>query len=127
MKIIEYVYFKYYNLGLKIGFKGNASTSATLLMSLIFALYLLDALIILDCVCGCNLRGSWVVGFYVVSFVCLLFMLDFTLVFFDKSSRIIAKHKEEWTGKKNLGIVLFSVLPFAVLSFVFWTMCCKNY
>lgn len=112
MKFIEYLYFKYYNLGLKIGFKENASTSATLLMSLIFALYFLDMVIILDCVFGCNLLDSWVVGFFIISFICLLLIFDFTLVYFGRSSRIITKHKEKWMGKKHLGAILFPIIAF---------------
>lgn len=113
MRIIEYLYFKYFHLGLKIGFKENASTSASLLMSFVFALYMLDVVIMLDCVCGCNLWGSWVVSFFMGSFVCLLLVFDFALVYFGRSSMIVSKHKEEWTGKKHLGAILFPVIAFA--------------
>ena len=49
MKILEYLYFKYYNLGVKLGSKENASISAILLLSFVFILYLIDVVITLDC------------------------------------------------------------------------------
>ena len=116
MRFLEYLFFKYCNLGHKIGCKENASTSATLLMSFVFALYLLDMVIILDCFCESNLLGRWLIGFYIVSFVCLLLIFDFTLVFFGKSSRILTKHKEEWTGKENLGAILFPIIAIVLFS-----------
>ena len=110
MRFLEYLFFKYCQLGHKVGCKENATTSAVLLMSFVFALYLLDIVIILDCFCESNLLGRWAIGFYIVTFVCLLLIFDFTLVFFGKSSRILTKHNEEWTGKKNLGAILFPII-----------------
>ena len=34
------------------------------------------------------------------------------LVIKGKDERIIEKHKEEWTGKKHLGAILFPIIAF---------------
>ena len=110
MRFLEYLFFKYYNLGIKLGSKQNASTSAILLLSFVFTLYLVDVAITLDCLFGINWDSRWIVGFLIVSIVILILVFDFTLVYFGKSSRIVSKHKEEWTGKKNLGAILFPII-----------------
>ena len=110
MRFLEYLFFKYYNLGIKLGSKQNASTSAVLLLSFVFTLYLVDVAITLDCLFGINWDSRWIVGFLIVSIVILILVFDFTLVYFGKSSRIVSKHKEEWTGKKNLGAILFPII-----------------
>lgn len=110
MRFLEYLFFKYYNLGIKLGSKQNASTSAILLLSFIFTLYLVDVVITLDCIFGINWDSRWIIGFLIVSSVILMLVFDFTLVYFGKSSRIVSKHEEEWTGKKNLGAILFPII-----------------
>ena len=112
MKIFEYLYFKYYNLGVKLGSKKNASTSAILLLSFIFTLYLIDVVITVDCLFGINWDSRWIVGFLIASIVILMLVFDFTLVQFDRSTKILTKYKDEWTGKKHLIAILFPTIAF---------------
>lgn len=112
MRFLEYLYFKYYNLSVKLGSKVNASTSAILFLSFVFYLYLLDVVLTLDCFCGFNWDSRWVVGLLIASFVILMFVFDFTLVRFDRSKKILTEHKEEWTGKKHLAAMLFPAIAF---------------
>ena len=108
MRFLEYLYFKYYNLGVKLGSKKNASTSAILLLSFVFYLYLFDVVITLGCLFELNWDNRWIVGFLIASFIILMAVFDFTL----KKSQIVSEHKEEWAGKKNIGAILFSVIAF---------------
>ena len=104
MKILEYLYFKYYNLGVKLGSKENASISAILLLSFVF--------ITLDCLFDINMDSRWIVGFIIASFIIAMLVFDFTLVQFDRSAKILTKHQEEWTGKKHLVAILFPAIAF---------------
>lgn len=112
MKILEYLYFKYYNLGVKLGSKENASISAILLLSFVFILYLIDVVITLDCLFDINMDSRWIVGFIIASFIIAMLVFDFTLVQFDRSAKILTKHQEEWTGKKHLVAILFPAIAF---------------
>lgn len=112
MKFLEYLYFKYYNLGIKLGSKENASTSAIILLSFAFYLYLFDIVITLGCLFELNWDNRWIAGLLIASFVILMLVFDLTLVHFDRSRKILTKHKEEWTGKKNLVAILFPTIAF---------------
>ena len=69
MRFLEYLYFKYYNLGVKLGSKKNDSTSAILLLSFVFYLYLFDVVITLGCLFELNWDNRWIVGFLIASFI----------------------------------------------------------
>lgn len=112
MKFFEYLYFKYYNLGVKLGSKENASTSAIILLSFTFYLYLLDVIITLSCLFELNWDDRWIIGLLVSSYVILMLVFDITLVRFDRSTKILTKHKEEWTGKQHLFAILFPTIAF---------------
>ena len=112
MKFLEYLYFKYYNLGIKLGSKENASTSAIILLSFAFYLYLFDVVITLGCLFELNWDNRWIAGLLIASYVILMLVFDLSLVHFDRSRKILTKHKEEWTGKKNLVAILFPTIAF---------------
>ena len=112
MKFLEYLYFKYYNLGIKLGSKENASTSAIILLSFAFYLYLFDVVITLGCLFELNWDNRWIAGLLIASYVILMLVFDLSLVHFDRSRKILTKHEEEWTGKKNLVAILFPTIAF---------------
>ena len=47
-----------------------------------------------------------------IIFFAVLAILYFSLVYHGKDMRIMERHKEEWTGKKNLGAILFPIIAF---------------
>ena len=112
MKFLEYLYFKYYNFSVKLGSKENASTSAIILLSFAFYLYLFDIVITLGCLFELNWDNRWIAGLLIASYVILMLVFDLSLVHFDRSRKILTKHKEEWTGKKNLVAILFPTIAF---------------
>ena len=47
-----------------------------------------------------------------VMFLSVLIILYFSLVYHGKNMQIVESHKEEWTGKKHLGAILFPIIAF---------------
>ena len=48
----------------------------------------------------------------IIIFFAVLAVLYFSLVYHGKDMQIMERYKEEWTGKKNLGSILFPIIAF---------------
>ena len=112
MRIIEYLFFKYYNFQVKVGNEDIAPITAILFISFIMVILYADIL----CVClfylSCfkNALMPSVYSFilvYVISF----FILFFYLVYKKKYKLILTRHEKEWKDRKNIGAILFATLP----------------
>ena len=116
MRFLEYLFFKYYNWQVKVGNGDMPSFLAVLFISFCFVLYFTDIIMFYFFFLAPN--GSFIKNkyffscFYVISF----FILYFLLAVKGKDTRILEKHKEEWTGKKNLGAILFPIIAFIIMN-----------
>lgn len=115
MKIIEYLFFKYYHFQVKVGNDNIAPFSANLIICVIFELIYED--ILLFCLRFIPYFSNsplppWYCSLlvYVFVFICLYF---FT-IYKSKYKTILTSYEKEWKNKKNLGAVLFAVIPIII-------------
>lgn len=118
MKFLEYLFFKYYYFQVKVGDKDIAEYSALLFICFIIELIYGNILAFYFFFIPSSKHHSlpsvyWLVILFVLCFIILYFLL----IHKHKYEKILEKNEERWKGKKNLGAVLFAVIPF-VLFFV---------
>lgn len=115
MKIIEYLFFKYYYFQIKVGNEDIAPLSTILFISMIIEI------IYADFICFCffylpcfiNLQFPSIYSFILIYIVCFL-VLYFLVIYKKKYKGILINHKEEWKGKKQLGAILFVIIPYVI-------------
>lgn len=111
MRLLKYLFFKYYHFQVKVGNEDIAPYSA--IMFLCFILEFIYA----DIVCFCyffipQLNKSLP---SVYSFI-LLYLIGFVVLFFllihkKKYEMILLSYEEEWNNRKNAGVILFTFVP----------------
>lgn len=115
MRFLEYLFFKYYYFQVKVGNAVIAEYTAIIFISMVVEFIYLDILSIFFFFFSSSKNYSEpgiqsVIILFVLSFVLLYFLL----VHKHKYVRILGKNEARWKGKKNIGAVLFAVLPFVV-------------
>ena len=118
MRFLEYLFFKYYYFQVKVGDENIAEYSAILCICVIIESLYADALgfyfFFIPSSKNFSVPSIYsVITLFVLSFVILYFLL----VHKNKYEFILEKNKVRLKGKKNLGAVLFFVIPI-VLFFV---------
>lgn len=109
MRFIEYLFFKYYNWQVKVGNGCIASFGAICFMTFCIMFYCLDILMFMSYFIGKITIPKYIL---LVMFLSVLIILYFSLVYHGKNMQIVESHKEEWTGKKHLGAILFPIIAF---------------
>lgn len=115
MRFLEYLFFKYYNFQVRVGNEDIAPFSAILIMCVIFEFVYTDIILFCYRFIPCFSRRSfppWY-GFLVVYMIVFIVMFRFIL-YKKKYKSILVAHEYEWKKKKNLGIILFTVIPIIV-------------
>lgn len=115
MRFLEYLFFKYYYFQVKVGNEDIAPISSILFISFIIEFVYADIL------CFCfyyipyfkNLSMPSVISFILVYIFCFL-ILFYLIIYKNKYKAILIDHEAEWKGSKNLGAILFAVIPFIV-------------
>ena len=118
MRLLEYLFFKYYYFQVKVGDENIAEYSALLCISVIIESLYADVLgfyfFFIPSSRNYSVPSIYsVITLFVLSFV-ILYLL---LVHKNKYEFILEKNKVRLKGKKNLGAILFFVVPI-VLFFV---------
>ena len=115
MRFLEYLFFKYYYFQVKVGNAVIAEYTAIIFISMVVEFIYLDILSTFFFFFSSSKNYSEP-G---IQSVIILFVLSFVLLYFlllhkHKYVRILGKNEARWKGKKNIGAVLFAVLPFVV-------------
>lgn len=115
MRLLEYLFFKYYNFQVRVGNGGIAPMMAVLFICLIIEFYYLSIIAFSSYFFSFErplffTNKSSLVLVYVVSFIVFYFLF----LYKEKYKRIMKAHEAEWKDKKNLWAVLFAVLPFVI-------------
>lgn len=116
MRFLEYLFFKFYSFQVKVGNEDIAPFSSILIISVVFGFIYHD--IVLFCYRFIPFFSDKPLPpWYVFLLVFLIvFIIMYPLVFNKKKYvSILISHEKEWKGKKNLGVILFVVVPFVLL------------
>ena len=112
MRFLEYLFFKYYNWQVKVGNGNMPIFMAILFITLCTFFYFLDLVMSLHYFFFAN-STTTLSKWYFIAFVLVFLIIEFFLfIYKGRSKKIIEKHKEEWTGKKHLGAILFPTIAF---------------
>lgn len=116
MRVLEYLFFKYYQLQLKVGNKKEPSISAITALSAIFMLFYAD-LVLLSClIFSIRAQNAYLfIGLILIPSFATIAFLDYLFVYHDKGTAIISEHEKEWKKQKNWGAILFTLTPFILL------------
>jgi hypothetical protein len=114
-RFFEYLFFKYYNWAIKVGDGDIPSTTSVMCISLGITLYCIDIAMAYSFFIAPQSIVTNIYKFLFPSVFPLTFVLLYcTLVIKDKDKQIMEKHREEWTGKKHLGAVLFPIIAILI-------------
>ena len=112
MRFLDYLFFKYYNWQVKIGNGYMPVFMAVLFITFCSFLYFLNIVMSLHYFFFDNNTAA-LSKWYFIAFVFVFLIIEFFLfVYKGRSKKIMEVHKEEWTGKKHLGAILFPVIAF---------------
>lgn len=116
MKIIKYLFFKYYYFQIAVGNQDIAPFSSIMFICFILQIICADLCglfyFFIPCFANHPLPSIFV---FLLLFVIIFVFLYFLLLHHKKYKTILDTHEEEWKGKKNTSAVLFAVVPFVVL------------
>ena len=113
MRFLEYLFFKYYNWQVKVGNDYMPTFMAVLFITFCSFLYFLNIVMSLQYFFFVNNSTTTLSKWYFIAFVLVFLTIEFFLfVYKGRSKKIMEAHKEEWTGKKHLGAILFPVIAF---------------
>ncbi len=119
MRFLEYLFFKYYQLQLKVGNNNNTTTVAITSLLATFTLYFFDAIWYVFILSNYAKEGCINGKFVLILFLILVFSVWIALELLfgirGKDKIVIQKHEQEWKGKKNAGVIVFSAIPFMAL------------
>ena len=107
MCFLEYLFFKYYNWAIKVGDGDMPATTSVMCISFCIMIYVMNIF---------NLFFFFILTKTTIKFFSLYFyifsfaVLYIILVSNGKYKTIIDKHREEWTGKKHWGAILFPII-----------------
>ena len=113
MHFIEYLFFKYYNWSIKVGDSDVPATTSVIFISFCFLLYFMD--VVMTYYFFISPESSFG-NIYKIVFP-FVFLMSFALLYIvlvsnGKCEIIMEKHKQKWTGKKNLCAILFPIIAF---------------
>jgi len=113
MRILEYLFFKYYNWAIKVGNDDMPATFSLMSITLGISLYCIDVIGAYYFFISPKsvFSKSYKYIFPLIPIISYI-VLYFILVFKDKDKQIMEKHQDEWTGKKSLGAVLFPIVAY---------------
>ena len=116
MRFLEYLFFKYYQLQLKVGNDKNTTSAAITSLAAIFMLYFFTAFWYVCLFSDINIGGDYIPILYLALTIFVLIALILLFGIKGKDKIVIHEHEKEWKGKKNLGVIVFTMIPFVVLS-----------
>ena len=117
MHFLEYLFFKYYNWQVKVGNGDMPAFMAVLSISFSFMLYFADLVMgYFFFLSDKDIKTTLPLHVFILFFILLIILFYFLLAYKGKDKLIIEKHKEEWSGKKQLGAVLFPIIAFVVMN-----------
>lgn len=112
MRFIEYLFFKYYNWTVKVGDGDIPSITSVFCIAFDIMLYVIDITMVLLFFILPSTSFKLSKYFFIIVGAIIFVVLYIMLVIKGKDERIMEKHKEEWTGKKNFGAILFPIIAF---------------
>jgi len=112
MRILEYLFFKYYNWAIKVG-DGDIPTSTSIFcIAFGVLLYVIDITMVVLFFIIPNTSFKLPKYSFVIAGGIIYVALYMLLAAKGNDNRILEAHKEEWTGKKHLGAILFPIIAF---------------
>lgn len=114
MRFLEYLFFKYYYFQVKVGNADIAEYTSIIFISMIIEFIYLDILSLSLFFPLSKNHSEPGVNVIIAIFFLSSVLLYFLLVHKRKYVRILEENEERWKGKKNIGAILFAVLPFVV-------------
>ena len=111
MLFLEYLFFKYYNWQVKVGNDNMPSLMSVMFIAFCTEFYVFDIVMFIDFFIS-EKRINIPLSFFLLLTLIVFIVLYFILVYNGKDELIMEKHKEEWTGEKNWGAILFPSIMF---------------
>ena len=112
MLLLEYLFFKYYNWAVKVGDGDIPSITSVFCIAFGIMLYVIDITMVMLFFILPNISFKLSKYFFIIVGAIVFVVLYIMLVIKGKDEKIMEKHKEEWTGKKHLGAILFPIIAF---------------
>jgi len=112
MLFLEYLFFKYYNWAVKVGDGDIPSITSVFCIAFGIMLYVIDITMVMLFFIQPNISFKLSKYFFIIVGAIVFVVLYIMLVIKGKDKKILEKHKEEWTGKKHLGAILFPIIAF---------------
>ncbi len=112
MLLLEYLFFKYYNWAVKVGDGDIPSITSVFCIAFGIMLYVIDITMVMLFFIQPNISFKLSKYFFIIVGAIVFVVLYIMLVIKGKDKKIMEKHKEEWTGKKHLGAILFPIIAF---------------
>lgn len=112
MLFLEYLFFKYYNWAVKVGNGDIPSITSVFCIAFGIMLYVIDITMVMLFFIQPNISFKLSKYFFIIVGAIVFVVLYIMLVIKGKDKKILEKHKEEWTGKKHLGAILFPIIAF---------------
>lgn len=112
MRFLEYLFFKYYNWAVKVGDGNIPSITSVFCIAFGIMLYVIDITMVMLFFIQPNISFKLSKYFFIIVGAIVFVVLYIMLVIKGKDEKIMEKHKEEWTGKKHLGAILFPIIAF---------------
>lgn len=113
MRFLEYLFFKYYYFQVRVGNEDIAPFSAIVFIGFIMNFIVADVIcfyfFFIPSASSHTLPGPYSL-LYVLAVVILV--LCFIFLYKKKYKKVLKIHENEWKGKKNIGAILFAVIPF---------------
>ncbi len=114
-RFFEYLFFKYYNWAIKVGDGDIPATTSVLCISFSITMYIIDFVgFFFFFISPKSIFNHTYLYLFVFSAIASIIVLYFLLATRGKDKLIMEKHREEWTGKKHLGAVLFPVIAILI-------------
>lgn len=111
MRFLEYLFFKYYNWAIKVGDGDAPAFTAVICISFGILIYFMDVVMAYYYfIMPTSDFSSLYIYIFPVVFLCSIVVLYIRLVAKDKGKQIMEKHKNEWTGKKHIGAILYPLI-----------------
>lgn len=113
MRFLEYLFFKYYNWQIKVGNGDIPSFMSVFCITFSLFLYGLNLTMVYGYFIASQVGTVELSEYLFVILTTVVFLILYLLLVSNgRDLAIMEKHKEEWTGKKNLGAILFPIIAF---------------
>ena len=111
MRFFEYLFFKYYNWAIKVGDGDMPAITSVICISFGILIYFMDVIMAYYYfIMPTSDFSHFYFYIFPVVFLCSIVVLYIRLVTKDKDKQIMEKHKDEWTGKKHIGAILYPLI-----------------